>query len=97
MKDLGNPLPGTEEEGGAANGVEENGTVKLEMVCQETQTDVLFPMPYEHLFLAIYSSINESDKDDSPGNNPMDVVMPDEYEVLNRSVKRNIMKKLCLV
>lgn len=84
---LGKVLPETAEEGGFLDDNTTDRHFLLEkriLTTRETQTDVLFPMPYEHLFLSIYPSIESGETLSEAQANIQEEPIPDEYEVLDK-------------
>lgn len=79
---IGKILPETTEEENIVIYGEEN---EIFFISRDTQTDILFPMPYEHLFLNIYPSIGSTENSESPGpTNIQENSIPDAYDVLDR-------------
>lgn len=54
---------------------------------KQVQTDVLFPMPYEHLFLSIFPSMANGDNTLETPPLVQEDPIPDGYDLLDRSVE----------
>lgn len=70
---IGKTLYETDEEGNmeSRNGVVANKRAKQKVLtCSETQTENFWPMPYEHLFLGIFPSLENQEVKPSPAPSP---------------------------
>lgn len=70
---IGKTLDETDEEGNieTKNGVVTNKRAKQKILkCSETQTENFWPMPYEHLFLGIFPSMENPEVKPSPAPSP---------------------------
>lgn len=92
------PLDETDEEGNetkienVANSTEKDKTRKT-IFCSATQTENFWPMPYEHLFLGIFPSLENSEVKPSPAPSPAPFNIsqdrnfpPSLYDILDKYV-----------
>lgn len=88
----------TDEEGNveSRNGVIANRRAKQKILtCSETQTENFWPMPYEHLFLGIFPSLENQEVKPSPAPSPAPISTQQEKycppvsvnEILDKLVK----------
>lgn len=94
------PLDETDEElsednidARASNGIQQKSPAKPKLMTSiTTQTENLWPMPYEHLFLEIYPSLENNDIKPSPAPSPAPFNVSQEkhssfYEVLDKYIE----------
>lgn len=78
---IGKILDETDEEGNmeTKNGVVANRKAKQKILtCSETQTENFWPMPYEHLFLGIFPSLENQEVKPSPAPSPAPISIQQE-------------------